>query len=203
MRTPAYDFMDHDSRSLTNPDTWLDEHGDALYRFALIRVRDAATAEDLVQETLLAALRARDRFAGDASERTWLIAILKNKIVDHFRRRTHESPLPETEDPDALIDSLFKQSNDHWQTVPSAWQDPDTSLENSRFWSAFEECLRGLPPRQAEAFALAELDGLNTEELCKVLEVSTSNVWVMLHRARLRLRECLDQRWFSASAEEH
>ncbi len=192
--------MDRSSHDLSDPQTWLDEHGDSLYRFALLRVRDRTTAEDLVQETLLAAWRARDRFAGQSSERTWLIAILKNKIVDHFRRQAHESALPDSDDPDALIDSLFER-NGHWQTVNPAWMHPDSALEQSRFWAVFQECLKGLPARQADAFALTEMDGLATDELCKVLEVTTSNAWVLLHRARLRLRECLEQQWFGAAPE--
>ncbi|HCU53962.1 MAG TPA: RNA polymerase subunit sigma [Gammaproteobacteria bacterium] len=194
--------MNKKSHPHTDPNTWLDQHGDALYRFALVRVRDSAVAEDLVQDTLLAALRAHERFAGQSSELTWLIAILKNKIVDHYRRHVREAPLPESEDPDGLIDALFKKSNDHWLTVPAAWQDPDTSLENSQFWQAFTDCLQGLPARQAQAFTLTELDGLGTDELCKVLGVTSSNVWVLLHRARLRLRECLEHGWFGNEARD-
>ena len=188
--------MDDKPRPRSEPHTWLDQYGDALYRFALMRVREPAMAEDLVQDTLLAALRAHDRFAGESSELTWLIAILKNKIVDHYRRHAREVPMPDSEDPDALIDALFKKSNDHWLSVPAAWQDPDASFENTQFWQAFTDCLQGLPARQAQAFALTELEGLGTDELCKVLGVTSSNVWVLLHRARLRLRECLEQGWF-------
>jgi RNA polymerase sigma-70 factor (ECF subfamily) len=194
--------MNNQSHPHTDPNTWLDQHGDALYRFALVRVRDSAVAEDLVQDTLLAALRAHERFAGQSSELTWLIAILKNKIVDHYRRHVREAPLPDSEDPDGLIDALFKKSNDHWLTVPAAWQDPDTSLENSQFWQAFTDCLQGLPARQAQAFTLTELDGLGTDELCKVLGVTSSNVWVLLHRARLRLRECLEHGWFGNESRD-
>jgi RNA polymerase sigma-70 factor (ECF subfamily) len=194
--------MNNKSHPHTDPNTWLDQHGDALYRFALVRVRDSAVAEDLVQDTLLAALRAHERFAGQSSELTWLIAILKNKIVDHYRRHVREAPLPDSEDPDGLIDALFKKSNDHWLTVPAAWQDPDTSLENSQFWQAFTDCLQGLPARQAQAFTLTELDGLGTDELCKVLGVTSSNVWVLLHRARLRLRECLEHGWFGNESRD-
>ena len=191
---------DHAGRA-SAPETWLDQHGDVLYRFALQRVRDSALAEDLVQDTLLSAFRARDRFAGESSERTWLIAILKNKIIDHFRRVSHEGELPESEDPDALVDALFKQSNDHWLNVPAGWQEPDQSLESTRFWHAFALCLEGLPERQARAFSLCELEGMESTELCKVLGVSPSNLWVLLHRARLRLQACLEREWFEAKPE--
>lgn len=184
---------------LTDPATWLEQHGDSLYRFALLRVRNPAIAEDLVQETLLAAWRAQAGFAGEAAERTWLIAILKNKLIDHFRRSSRETPLPDMADTDDAIDALFAQHNGHWAHTPAAWSDPDDALEQAEFWRAFQDCLANLPARQAQAFTLTEIDGLSTEELCKVLAAQPSNVWVMLHRARLRLRECLEQRWFGAA----
>jgi RNA polymerase sigma-70 factor (ECF subfamily) len=194
--------MDGPAQALSDPKTWLDTHGDSLYRFALLRVRDRAVAEDLVQETLLSALRARDRFAGAASERTWLVAILKNKIIDHFRRQRLEAPLPEGDDPDEVVDSLFHgQPEGHWAQSPAAWAHPEAALEQTQFWRVMQECLEALPERQARIFVLSEIDNVGTEELCKLLSASTSNVWVMLHRARLRLRECLEQRWFATRVE--
>ncbi len=194
--------MDDAPHSPSDPVTWLDTHGDALYRFALARVRDPALAEDLVQDTLLAALRARDSYAGAAAERTWLIAILKNKIIDHFRRSAREAPLPDEPD-DEAIDALFRTpGNGHWISFPGQWDEPDAALEQAHFWQVFQDCLEALPARQAQIFGLAEFDGLATEELCKLLGASTSNVWVMLHRARLRLRECLEQNWFGPAAEK-
>lgn len=194
--------MHHTPHPPSDPVLWLDAHGDALYRFALARVRDAALAEDLVQDTLLAALRARDSYAGAAAERTWLIAILKNKIVDHFRRAVREQPLAEEPD-DEVIDALFRTpGNGHWVSYPDRWDEPEGALENTRFWQVFQDCLDALPARQARIFGLAEFDGLDTDELCKLLGASTSNVWVMLHRARLRLRECLEQNWFGPAAEK-
>ena len=184
---------------LSDPATWLDQHGDSLYRFALLRVRNPTTAEDLVQETLLAAWRAKAGFAGQAAERTWLIAILKNKLIDHFRRTSRETPLPDMADTDDAIDALFAQHNGHWARSPAAWANPDDALEQAEFWRVFQDCLADLPARQAQAFTLTEIDGLSTEELCKALAAQPSNVWVMLHRARLRLRECLEQRWFGAA----
>ena len=187
--------------TLSNPDTWLDQHGDSLYRFALMRVRDPSIAEDMVQETLLAAWRARSKFAGGSAERTWLIAILKNKIIDYFRRVSREAPLPDNADNDDAIDALFARNTDHWARLTSAWANPDDALEQAEFWQVFQNCLDALPVRQAQMFTLSEIDGLSTDELCKVAQAQTSNVWVMLHRARLRLRECLEKQWFGVNAE--
>jgi len=188
--------------AISDPGIWLDRHGDALYRFALMRVREPATAEDLVQETLLAALRARERFAGNSTERTWLIAILKNKIIDHFRRHARETPLPAGADSDEAIEAMFSAADaGHWVRPPAAWSNPHQALEQAEFFRVFQQCLEGLPARQAQAFVLSELDGLPTDELCKVLEAETSNVWVMLHRARLRLRQCLESNWFGNGTE--
>lgn len=187
--------------TLSDPATWLDRYGDSLYRFALQRVRDPATAEDLVQETLLAAWRAKDKFAGKSAERTWLVAILKNKLVDHLRRTRREAPLPESDVTDEVVDALFAAHDGHWVQPPAAWAKPDDALEQAEFWKIFQACLEALPARHAQAFNLSEIDGLSTDQLCKVLEVQPSNVWVMLHRARLRLRECLELRWFGLASE--
>jgi RNA polymerase sigma-70 factor (ECF subfamily) len=191
------------SRPTVSPDpgTWLAEHGDALYRFAYYRVFDAAAAEDLVQETLLAAWRARGSFRGESSERTWLIGILKRKAIDFLRTRVREQPLAHDTDDD-MLDRLFRDDpGQHWRSTPSAWAEPDAALEQQDFWLAFHACLAELPTRQAQLFALAEFEGLGGEELCKAAGASPSNVWVMLHRARLRLRQCLEKGWFGRDQE--
>lgn len=179
------------------PADWLARHGDALYRYAYYRVFDAGAAEDLVQETLLAAWRGRAGYRGEAAERTWLTGILKRKLIDYLRKRNHEQPLAEIAENDDAVDRLFgNDPGEHWCASPGAWGNPDATLEQQQFWRAFYACLEDLPPRQARLFALSELEGLAGEELCKVSGASASNVWVMLHRARLRLRECLEQNWF-------
>jgi RNA polymerase sigma-70 factor (ECF subfamily) len=184
-----------------DPGAWLAEHGDALYRFAYYRVFDAAAAEDLVQETLLAAWRAHGKFRGESSVRTWLIGILKRKTIDYLRTRAREAPLADDADDDTL-DRLFRDDpGQHWRSSPSAWADPDEALEKRDFWLVFHDCLAGLPLRQAQLFALAEFEGLGGEELCKAAGASPSNVWVMMHRARLRLRQCLEMNWFGRDNE--
>lgn len=164
-------------------------------------------AEDLVQETLIGALRAREHFAGKSSERTWLIGILKHKLVDHWRKRMREVPLEVVaaeEDPDQLLQRLFDASDkDHWRARPSIWADPHAALQDQQFWDVLSACLAGLPPAQAQAFSLCEIDGLEGTEACKVLAVAPTNLWVMLHRARLRLRQCLELNWFDRKDTQH
>ncbi|UCH53244.1 MAG: sigma-70 family RNA polymerase sigma factor, partial [Pseudomonadota bacterium] len=137
------------NREALDTRTWLDEHGDALYRFALLRVRNSTVAEDLVQDTLLAGLQGKTRFAGGSSVRTWLIGILKNKIIDHMRRTGREGVLPE-EPIDDVCDAMFREDHSyHWRVMPSVWDDPDGALEQQEFWEAFYRCLGDLPERQS------------------------------------------------------
>jgi RNA polymerase sigma-70 factor (ECF subfamily) len=184
--------------SPSSPETWLDEHGDALYRYAYFRVHDAALAEDLVQDTLLAAMQGQDNFAGRSAVRTWLTAILKNKLIDHLRKHAREQTIDTSPDSDEDFEALFNNDSwSHWRTPPSVWDNPSGALEQKQFWQVLTDCLGALPAKQSEVFTLCELEGLDGAEACKVLGVSSSNVWVLLHRARLRLRECLETQWFS------
>jgi RNA polymerase sigma-70 factor (ECF subfamily) len=182
-----------------NPAAWLTEHGDYLYRYALLQLRNEAAAEDAVQETLLAALAAWERFSGQSSVRTWLTGILKHKILDIFRHYARE-PLftPPGDDPEAELSALEQALFDptgHWADARPAWGDPEASLEQKRFWTAFLYCLEQLSPAHARIFHLRELDGIGTEEICKELDITPTNCWVMLHRARLGLQQCLETRW--------
>jgi len=187
--------MGEETRS--DPARWVDAHGDALFRFALIRVRDRPLAEDLVQETLLAAFQGREGFSGRSSERTWLVGILKHKIADHFRRQALEEPLPGGDPPNRPGDSPFDATG-HWTTGPADWGgNPPDLIRKKEFFDAFIECLSGLSPAQSSAFTLREIEGMNTGEICKVLNVTETNLWVILHRARMRLRRCLETRWFA------
>lgn len=191
-----------DETAVSEPRTWVEQYGDALYRYALLRLQDPALAEDLVQETFLAALKARERFAGRSSEKTWLIGILKHKMADHLRRqrRTRETGDIEAES-DRLQAELFDRKG-HWAIAPGAWDNPDGSLESARFWEAFRACISALPSHLADLFILREINELPGDEICKVLEISTTNnMWVMLSRTRMRLRQCLEERWFSGRAQ--
>jgi len=165
-----------------------------LLRYASLQLRDAAAAEDAVQEALLAALAGQAGFAGRANLRTWVTGILKHKIVDVIRRQAREPVLPEqTEDDD--FDGLFRR-NGHWAGRPVPWADPDGALEQSQFFRALELCLERLPARTAQVFMMREHLGQETAEICKELGVTPTHCWVMLYRARMTLRECLQQTWF-------
>ena len=161
-----------------------------LLRYATLQLRDSAAAEDAVQETLLAALAGEAGFAGRSNLRTWLTGILKHKIVDAIRRMSREPTLPE-EDFDALFDE-----KGHWIEMPQAWTDPDASLEQKEFFSVLEDCLGKLPAKTSQAFMLREHMGFETGDICKELAITPTHCWVLLHRARLALRMCLEMNWF-------
>ena len=185
----------------TNPEHWVEEHGDELFGYALARVRDRSAAQDLVQETFLAALRARAIFAGRSSERAWLFGILRNKLVDHYRLKGREALLAEGDSPGLEEGKFFHAMGlrkDAWikSLAPQAWASPDESLVQKEFQSVFHHCLARLPDKVAQVFLLKEVDGLASEQICKDLNVSANNFWVMSHRARLALRRCLELHWF-------
>lgn len=180
------------------PEVWVDRHGDALYKYAMMRLRDPALAEEAVQETLLAALQAFEKFSGQSSERTWLVGILKHKIVDYFRRTSRERPATEDESMPQHVNDLFDE-NDYWHhdLGPIDWNDnPATVFQQTEFRLILDHCLGELPTRTASVFTLREMEELESEEICKVLGISTTNLWVLLHRARSHLRHCLEMKWF-------
>ena len=168
-----------------------------LLRFASMQLRNPETAEDAVQETLLAALAAEASYAGRANLRTWITGILKHKIVDAIRKAGREVPLGDEEVERELgdFDPLFK-NNGHWQERPSAWDNPDGALEQKQFLAALEACLKGLPERTARVFLMREHLGLETKEICQELGITSTHCWVMLYRARMALRQCLETSWF-------
>ena len=185
---------------LTAPsDQDIQQHRAYLLRYAVLQLRNPEQAEDVVQETLLAALEGRARFAGGSSLKTWLTGILKHKILDAIRRKSREQPLASTGDDDHdAVDALFKQDG-HWQQMPATWGDPEQALENRKFWEIFELCSRLLPERTARVYMLREVMEMTTEEICQEFGITPTNLWVILHRARLVLRECLEIKWFGAA----
>ena len=175
----------------------MDLHGDVLYRFALLRVKDPHVAEDLVQDTLVAGLEGWDRFKAGSSVRTWLVGILKHKIVDHFRKSAREVSAADLAHLDERDSESALERKGQPQAKPSSWADnPYNLLENKEFLEVFTHCLDALPEAFRRAFTLREIEGLRSDEICKILQVTSTNLWVILHRTRARLRECLDARWF-------
>jgi RNA polymerase sigma-70 factor, ECF subfamily len=165
-----------------------------LLRYASLQLRDRDAAEDAVQETLAAALAGEKGFAGRSNLRTWLTGILKHKIVDHVRRSSREQTVGDVDD-DGDFNALFDERG-HWINPPESWENPEGALEQSQFRAVLEECLKALPARTAQAFLMREHLGLDTAELCKELGVTPTHSWVLLYRARMALRLCLEKNWF-------
>ncbi|MFO1475303.1 MAG: sigma-70 family RNA polymerase sigma factor [Verrucomicrobiota bacterium] len=186
---------------LSDPERWVELYGDYLFKFAIVRLRDAARAEDAVQETFLAALKGRRSFAGRSAEKSWLVGILKNKICDHFRKAGRETSFTDLEfysdeEGDRFIpDGPFKDGWIH-ELGPQEWSSPGASLDSQVFWETFRKCSKKLPGNIAAVFHLREVDGLESREICAMLNISENNLWVMLHRARMALRRCLETNWF-------
>lgn len=186
----------------TDPAEWVDRYGDYLFRYAMLRLRDRSTAEDLVQETFLAALKDYGSFSGKSSESTWLVGILKHKIVDHFRRQAREAPVAESDLREHPDPSSFDGSG-HWTSGPADWGgNPADLYREKKFLDQLTKCLSGLSPNHANAFTLREIEGADTGEICKVLNVTETNLWVILHRARMLLRRCLEANWFERSEKK-
>lgn len=177
---------------------WLEQHGDVLFGYAMARLRDHDTAEELVQETLLAAIHAHERFAGDSSERTWLIGIMRNKLLEHYRKRAREGQSLDDDETAlaAVVDREFNAKG-YWREGPQKWgRSLASDTQREEFRAALAECLTRLPPRTAEAFLLAEREGLSAENVRNALGISSTNhVYVLLHRARSALRQCLERNW--------
>ena len=166
-----------------------------LLRYASLQLRNREAAEDAVQEALLAALSAEESFEGRSNLRTWVTGILKHKCIDAVRRAAREAPLAE-DDAAAQVDALFNE-REHWREHPKPWDDPDAALQEKQFLQTLEACLGKLPSRTAQVFMLREHLGLDTAEICKQLGITAGNCAVLLHRARMALRLCLDQNWFA------
>ncbi len=178
----------------TDPATWVDRHGDALYRYALLQTRDEELAEECVQEAFVAALQSRASFRGQCSERTWLIGILKHKICDHFRRRSRTLPADEAGAAEKVA-AMFTDDG-IWKDLPRAWtSEPHGETARDELLEALRACMAKLPQRMADLFCLRELHGLNTPTICQILGLSPTNLWVQLHRARALLRRCLERAW--------
>jgi len=178
----------------------LQKHRPQLVRFAMLQLRNATAAEDVVQETLLAALQSGASFGGQSSVKTWLVGILKHKIIDAIRKQSREQPLESGDDETDIEDlqnAVYRDDGHHRET-PADWGNPESALEQRKFFEVLERCMDGLPKRTARVFMMREVMGLETDEICKDLGITSTNCWVLLYRARMALRECLQGRWFAA-----
>ncbi|MGQ0442167.1 MAG: sigma-70 family RNA polymerase sigma factor [Methylophilaceae bacterium] len=183
-----------------NMHDWLNEHSDYLYRFALARLRDPHQAEDVVQETFIAAIKSansseKSGFAEQSSPRTWLTGILKHKIIDVMRKNVRETVASDLmSDEDGSIDDFFDEAG-KWSDKPQAWEMPENALEQKQFLGVLQTCIDKLPSKLAAIFMMRDVHETENEEICKELDISTTNAWVMLYRARMGIRKCLEINW--------
>jgi len=175
-------------------------HRGYLLRVAVLQLRDNDVAEDVVQDTLLAAIQGASGFSGRSSLKTWLTGILKHKIIDAIRRKGREPAFASFDEEYQLddLDALFDESG-HWDNPPADWGDPESALSRQQFLEVMQMCLDKLPPNTARVFVMREVMDLGSEEICKELSITSTNLWVILYRARMALRQCLEQNWFASA----
>lgn len=177
-----------------NPEEWVATYADSLYKFAKLRVSSEAVAEDIVQETFLSAWRAKDGYRGDASEKNWLYTICRNKITDHYRKAAKNLERLGVED----YQGDFFQDSGRWGATGAAakWDSASARVETKEFYKVLNDCKDNLKELQKAVFVMKHFDDMPTEEICKELDITTSNYWVLMHRAKLQLRSCLNEHWF-------
>lgn len=188
--------MDDSTIPVADPERWVDEYGDYLYRYAFSRLRDSTAAEEVVQETFLAGIRFLEGFSGQGAERAWLLGILKRKIIDYVRMRNRydrDGSYQDSNDPSA---QLFDE-NGNWKAGAFSALTPDDQVESREIWEVVQGCLEHIPKGQADVFVLSVMEEMDTDQICSELGISPSNLWVRLHRARLALAKCVGARWFT------
>ena len=210
MATAEHDDTTPDNRELLerfNDAKYITELQTQMVKFANIQLNDYQLAEDAVQEALIGAMKNAKSFAGKSAFKTWVFAILKNKIADILRKPYHTVEVTNlagnsaTEDEDFA--NLFDEKG-HWHggMAPADWGNPEASFKQDQFWLIFEMCLDNLPVRHSKVFMMREFIGLDSDEICRNEELTVSNLHVMLYRARMRLQTCLESRWFG-QGEQH
>lgn len=186
------------------PDTWVEAYGNYLYNFAIMRVYDSALAEDLVQDTFFSAVKAKDSFLGKSTEKTWLTSILKRKIIDYYRKNARNKEDKLLDKPDFFQTQGILKG--HWEDnyLPDQWHYSESGLlENTEFYKILKNCLGRLPKKMAATFALKEIEDFTTDEICKELDITPSNLWVLMHRAKVQLRDCLEKTWFKPGEKQY
>ena len=187
--------MDDVKQHVLNPNKWIKEYADYLFNYTITRVNNEDVAKDLVQETFFAGLKAKDNFQGRASERTWLVSILKRKIIDHYRKINSAKGKAE-------VKLSFHEDGDYegqWieERVPQSWDnESEKNIENRELKDTLEKCISNLPEKYAIVFRMKTIQQFETEEICNELNITSSNLWVMIHRARTQLRKCMETNWF-------
>jgi RNA polymerase sigma-70 factor (TIGR02943 family) len=177
-----------------NPEVWVDRYSDYLYNYTIVRVNDHEVAQDLISETFLAGLKSKKNFKGEATERTWLISILKRKIIDHYRKINSNKGKAEVRmtynSDDAEGDWLEERVSDPFDKTA------EDTMENEELGLAILNCMEGLNEKQATIFKMKTIDGFDTETICNEFDITPSNLWVIIHRARKAMVECLEKNWF-------
>jgi len=179
-----------------SPDKWVDDYADYLYNYAVARVNNEAIAKDLVQETFFAGLKSAKNFEGKSTERTWLVSILKRKVIDYYRKINSKKGQAEVRM--SFYDSGDNEGNWIEERVPQSWKnEAEHSIENNELKSQIDQCIDKLPEKYAMVFRMKTIQEFETEEICKELDITPSNLWVIIHRARTQLRNCMEKNWFN------
>lgn len=184
------------STNKLSPNQWVDNYADYLFNYAVVRVSDSTIAKDLVQETFFAGLKSAKNFEGKSSERTWLVSILKRKIIDYYRKINSKKGRAE-------VRMNFYESGDNegrWveERVPQSWNNAtEKSIENDELKNQLNKCIDSLPEKYAMVFKMKTIQQFETEDICKELGITPSNLWVIIHRARTQLRSCMEKNWFN------
>jgi len=189
--------MQEEKIKILNPEKWINDYGDFLYNYALSRMFSREEAEDLIQETFLAAFKSIDKFQGQSTERTWLVSILKRKIVDYYRKKGRsKEQLSDTDSPfirDKFMYGRWKEGSE-----PHEWDISDSTIsDNEEFIDIIKKCISALPDKWKSVFSLKHIEEAPNSEICDDLEISESNIWVILHRSRLQIRQCVEKLWFN------
>jgi RNA polymerase sigma-70 factor (TIGR02943 family) len=181
------------NRETLDPSLWIEKYSDEMFRFTLLRVKEETHVDDIIQETILAALQAKGSFEGRSTEKTWLFGILKNKIFEYYRetKKKYKYAL-ELKDEANPCDSEF-DGKGHWQALPFSWGiDPDKAFENKQNYQVLSECIDGLSPKYRQLFVFREIEKQSAESICKDFDITTNNLWVILHRVRNLLKKCIE-----------
>jgi RNA polymerase sigma-70 factor (TIGR02943 family) len=184
---------------ILDPEKWIDNHSDYLFNYAFYKVNNEGTAQDLVQDTFLAGLKGQKTFKGNSTERTWLVSILKRKIIDHYRKSSVRKTTIDTDFGSPFVASGANKYRWSKEGAPEKWNiDASNDFENEEFIKILEYCLSMLPDRWKEIFHLKIMEEFSGEEICKELDITSSNLWVVIHRAKLSMRACLEKNWIKA-----